>query len=59
MYPFMLSMSPGRNDVIIMLVSETEKEKIIAESKDLLNDLCAYKKYMSTTAQTRIPTPVN
>jgi hypothetical protein len=59
MYPFMLSMSPGRDDVIIMLVGETEKEKIISEQKDLLNDLCAYKKYMCTTAETRARTPVN
>jgi len=59
MYPFMLSMSPGRDDVIIMLVGETEKEKIISEQKDLLNDLCSYKKYMCTTPETRMRTPVN
>jgi hypothetical protein len=58
-YPFMLRMSPGRDDYIILLVGETEKEKIISESKQLLDDLCSYKKYMCTTAETRMRTPVN
>src|SRR5882724_2624498 len=58
-YPFMLRMSPGRDDYIILLVGETEKEKIISESKQLLDDLCAYKKYMCTTTETRMRTPVN
>lgn len=58
-YPFMLRMSPGRDDYIILLVGETEKEKIISESKQLLDDLCSYKKYMCTTAETRARTPVN
>jgi hypothetical protein len=59
MYPFILSMGPGRDDVIIMLVGETEKAKIISEQTALLNDLCAYKQYMCTTAETRARTPVN
>src|SRR5438132_11840838 len=29
LYPFILSMSPGRDDVIIMLVGQTEKDKIL------------------------------
>ena len=33
-YPFILSMSPGRDDFIIMLVGQTEKTKIINESKE-------------------------
>ena len=52
-YPFMLKMSPGRDDVIILLVGETEKAAILAESSDLLADLCAYRKYLCTTAETR------
>src|SRR5581483_8979474 len=48
-YPFVLSMSPGRDDYIIMLVGEAEKAKIVEESKDLLNELCAYSKYLCTT----------
>jgi len=52
-YPFMLKMSPGRDDVIILLVGETEKAAILAESKDLLSDLCAYRKYLCTTEETR------
>jgi hypothetical protein len=31
-FPFILSMSPGRDDVIIMLVGETEKATILRES---------------------------
>jgi hypothetical protein len=58
-YPFMLRMSPGRDDYIILLVGDAEKEKIISDSKQLLDDLCSYKKYMCTTAETRMRTPVN
>jgi hypothetical protein len=58
-YPFMLRMSPGRDDYIIMLVGEAEKAKILADSKQLTDDLCAYRKYMCTTAETRARTPVN
>lgn len=56
-YPFMLSMSPGRDDYIILLAGEAEKEKIIADSKDLLADLCSYRNYLCTTAETRTHTP--
>jgi hypothetical protein len=58
-YPFMLSMSPGRDDVIIMLVGETEKAAILLESRDLLADLCSYRDYMCTTAATRVRMPNN
>ena len=58
-YPFILSMSPGRDDVIILLVGETEKAKILSESKDLLGDLCSYRDYLCTTEATRARTPVN
>ena len=57
LYPFMLRMSPGRDDVIILLVGQTEKAAILEESKDLLADLCAYRKYMCTTAATRARMP--
>lgn len=56
-YPFILSMSPGRDDYIILLVGETEKAGIIAEFKDLLADLCAYRDYLCTTARTRMDMP--
>ena len=56
-YPFMLRMSPGRDDVIILLVGETEKAAILLESKDLLADLCSYRDYMCTTAATRARMP--
>lgn len=46
MYPFMLKMSPGHDDVIIFLVGEAEKAKILEESKSLLADLCSYRKYL-------------
>jgi hypothetical protein len=57
MYPFMLSMSPGRDDFIIMLVGATEKAGILTEFKDLLSDLCAYRDYLCTNASTRMELP--
>jgi hypothetical protein len=59
LYPFMLRMSPGRDDVIIMLVGEAEKAKILTDSKDLLSDLCSYRSYLCTTADTRARLPNN
>jgi hypothetical protein len=58
-YPFILSMSPGRDDVIIMLVGETEKAKILLDSQDLLAELCSYRNYLCTTPATRARTPLN
>jgi hypothetical protein len=50
-YPFVLPQGPGPHDVIILLVGETEKAKILAESADLLHDLCAYRKYLCLNAE--------
>jgi hypothetical protein len=58
-YPFMLGMSPGRDDYIIMLVGEAEKAKILADSKDLLDELCSYRDFMCTTPATRARTPID
>jgi len=58
-YPFVLSMHPGRDDYIILLVGETEKAKILEESKELLAELCSYRDYLCTTAATRARTPVD
>lgn len=58
-YPFILSMVQGRDDYIIVLVGETERAKILLESKDLLADLCSYRNYLCTTAATRARTPVD
>jgi hypothetical protein len=58
-YPFILSMSPGRDDYIILLVGETEKAKILLEAKDLLAELCSYRDYLCTTDATRARTPVD
>ena len=58
-YPFILSMSPGRDDVIIMLVGESEKERILVESKDLQAELCSYRNFLCTTAETRARMPNN
>ena len=55
----MLRMSPGRDDVIILLVGETEKASILSEAKDLLSDLCTYRSYLYTTAETRMRLPNN
>jgi hypothetical protein len=58
-YPFILDMNPGRDDYIILLVGEAEKAKILEESKDLLNELCSYRNYLCTTAETRARTPID
>ena len=58
-YPFVLGMSEGRDDYIILLVGETEKAKIMADSKELLDELCAYRDFMCTTAATKARTPVD
>ncbi len=58
-YPFMLSMSRGRDDYIILLVGEAEKAKILEESKVLLAQLCSYRDYLCTTDATRTRTPVD
>ena len=58
-YPFVSSMSPGRDDYITMLVGETEKAKILLESKDLVAELCSYREYLCTTDATRACTPLN
>jgi len=56
-YPFILSMNTGRDDYIIVLVGESEKNKIIEQSKDLLADLCSYSDYLCATDATRARTP--
>jgi len=43
-YPFMVPQGPGAHDVIVLVMGETEKAKVIRESKDLLQELCAYRK---------------
>ena len=58
-YPFILDMSPGRDDYIILLVGEAEKAKILEEWKDLLNELCSYRNYLCTTAETQTRTPID
>jgi hypothetical protein len=45
-YPFMLPQGPGLHDVIILLVGETEKAKILADSSDLVKELCTYRTYL-------------
>jgi hypothetical protein len=49
-HPFILPQGPGPHDVIILLVGETEKAKILADSSDLLNELCSYRKYLCLNA---------
>lgn len=58
-YPFVLSMSPGRDDVIILFAGEMEKAKILADSKDLLKELCSYRDFLCTSEKTRTQMPVN
>ncbi|MEP6729159.1 MAG: hypothetical protein ABJE10_00910 [bacterium] len=52
-YPFMSSSSPGRDDLIIMVVGEAETATILKESKDLIAQLCSYRTYLCTTDATR------
>lgn len=58
-YPFILDMSPGRDDYIILLVGEAEKAKILEDSRELLNDLRSYRNYLCTTPDTRARTPID
>jgi hypothetical protein len=58
-HPFVLSMSKGRDDYIILLAGEAEKTKILDESKELLDQLCSYRAYLCTTDATRARTPVD
>lgn len=58
-YPFILGMSKGRDDYIILLVGQAEKAKILEDSKDLLHDLCSYRNYLCTTPETRARTPID
>ena len=57
-HPFVLAMSHGRDDYIILLVGAAEKAHILHESRGLLDELCSYRKYLCTTAETRARTPV-
>jgi len=58
-YPFVLSMSHGRDDYIIMLVGEAEKAKILSDERELQTQLCSYRTYLCTTDETRRRTPVS
>src|SRR5262249_9775911 len=58
-YPFMLGMSSGRDDYIIILVGETDKAHILADSQHLLDQFCSYRDFMCTTAATKARTPVD
>lgn len=52
-YPFILPQGPGPHDVIILLVGQTEKAAILSESKDLLDELCSYRKYLCIDPESR------
>ena len=56
-YPFVLTTGPGRDDVIILLAGETEKAQILAQSKHLQAELCAYRAYLCTTTETLMRMP--
>jgi len=45
-YPFALPQGPGPHDVIILLVGQAEKTKILADSADLLDELCSYRRFL-------------
>jgi hypothetical protein len=45
-YPFALPQGPGPHDVIILVVGQAEKTKILADSADLLSELCSYRKVL-------------
>ena len=49
-YPFVLPQGPGPHDVIILLVGETEKARIVADSAGLVKELCSYRKYLCLKA---------
>lgn len=45
-YPFVLPQGPGPHDVIVLLMGETEKRKVVNEGGELLKELCTYRKYL-------------
>ena len=52
-YPFALPQGPGPHDVIILLVGQAEKTKIVADSADLLSELCSYRKFLCLASANR------
>ena len=49
-YPFVLPQGPGAHDVIILMVGEAERAKILGDSEDLVKELCSYRKYLCLDA---------
>lgn len=45
-YPYVLPQGPGPHDAIVLGVGEAERTKIIADSTDLLTELCSYRKFL-------------
>lgn len=52
-YAFVLPQGPGPQDVIVVPVSQAERTKIIADSRDLLSELCSYRKFMCLASANR------
>jgi len=44
--PFVVPQGPGPHDVIVLLVGQAEKTKIVADSADLVSELCSYRKFL-------------
>ena len=45
-HPFVLPQGPGLYDVIVVLVGQNERAKVVADSTDLLSELCSYRKFL-------------
>ena len=52
-YPFVLPQGPGPHDVIVLLVGQAERTKIIADSTGLLSEPCSYRKFMCIASASR------
>jgi hypothetical protein len=53
MYPFIDRQGNAEQSYMIQLLGETEKAKILAEQKTLLQDLCAYRDVLCLTGDKR------
>jgi hypothetical protein len=52
-YPFVVPQGPGPHDVIVVLVGQAERTKVIADSTDLPGELCSYRKFLFLDSSNR------
>jgi len=45
-FPFLVQQSPGPHEVIVLLLGQAEKSRIVDDSADLLKELCSYRRFL-------------